>query len=109
MDSPVQAVQSDASAKCHFLNRLSPELRNHIYGLVLCNREREKVITLGGGTKIRALDVVEENQPALLCTCRQIRNEGIQMYYRFNRFNFTATTKDETALLPVIGWLKRIG
>jgi hypothetical protein len=108
MDSPAQVVQSDVAGKCYFLDKLSPELRNRIYELVLLKYGKTNAQP-ARLNKTSTVGIAGDKQPALLHTCRQIRSEGIAMYYRFNIFNFVTTTKDTTALLPVTKWMKRIG
>lgn len=58
----------------HFdLHGLPPELRNQIYHHILIKAE--------------PIDVTADfKQPALINTCRQIRSETIEMWYRGNRF-----------------------
>jgi hypothetical protein len=80
----------EAGAPCYFLDKLSPELRNRIYEYVLIERNSEE--------ERSAIDITKETQPGLLRTCRQCREEGSGMYYHFNWFGFTTTTKDEDAL-----------
>jgi hypothetical protein len=106
MEPPKEVVQFDAG-KCLFLYKLSPELRNNIYELVLVTSG--KATQADGKQTTTSVEIITETQPALLRTCRQIRSEGLAMYYHHNIFKFTTTTADATALLPIVKWMKRIG
>jgi hypothetical protein len=70
--------------KASMLLTLAPELRNRIWEFALVEDERIPVNVYkdGGWTHVR--------QPALLRTCRQIRDEAIGTWYTSNTFLFKA-------------------
>ncbi|KAK5680346.1 hypothetical protein LTS10_007273 [Elasticomyces elasticus] len=79
---------------CRLL-KLSAELRNSIYELVLLSDD--------------FIDIRTELQPALAKTCRQIREECIQIYYGRSRFEFVTANAQDDALDGITHWLERIG
>jgi hypothetical protein len=87
----VQPIEPPSSP----FGRLSPELRNQIYELVLL--------------EAAPIDIIAEQRPALLHTCPQLRQEALGLYYHQNAFTFTTTSTDENALRDITRWLKCIG
>ncbi|KAK4902799.1 hypothetical protein LTR27_000738 [Elasticomyces elasticus] len=77
------------------LLRLSAELRNGIYELVLLSED--------------SIDMRTESQPGLAKTCRQIRKECIQIYYGQSKFGFVTASTQDDALEGITQWLERIG
>ncbi|KAF7190633.1 hypothetical protein HII31_07792 [Pseudocercospora fuligena] len=73
-------------AECRLLD-LAPELRNRIYEYVLCDDD--------------CIEITKDNwmQPALLQTCKTIRNEGMGIYYCENRFDIRAVNFDCSIML----------
>ena len=69
------------------LLRLSGELRNKIYREVLVDQKSVKVTTTG------------VPEPAFLLTCKQIRREGMDVFYGENRFRIPAPRYDSTTLM----------
>ncbi|KAK4956837.1 hypothetical protein LTR10_006365 [Elasticomyces elasticus] len=74
---------------------MSAELRNNIYELVLLSED--------------TIDIRTESQPALAKTCRQIREECIQIYYSRSKFEFVTASARDDALDGIANWLGRIG
>lgn len=69
------------------LGKLSPELRNRIYHDVLV--DVEDIINQRPHRERLKLQLKYQWQaPALLQTCKQVRNEAIAMYYSLNIFRF---------------------
>lgn len=74
-----------AGGRCLFFE-LSAELRNEIYELALVSSDEIKI------TKETFA------QPALLCTCRQIRAEASKIYYVQNQFSTRISRLDASLL-----------
>ncbi|KAK5701152.1 hypothetical protein LTR17_022840 [Elasticomyces elasticus] len=74
---------------------MSAELRNSIYELVL--------------RSVESIDMRTESQPGLAKTCRQIREECIQIYYGQSKFEFVTASAQDDALDGITQWLERIG
>ncbi|KAK5715099.1 hypothetical protein LTR15_010515 [Elasticomyces elasticus] len=77
------------------LLKLSAELRNNIYELVLLSED--------------SIDIRTETQPAIARTCRQIREECIQIYYGQSKFEFVTASAQDDTLDDIAHWLERIG
>jgi hypothetical protein len=98
MDQPaLTKIQSQPQAHCSLM-KLPPEMRNMIYQWSLVHQ-----------TWNWAVDISTEQQPPLLRTCTQIRNEALKIYYYWNIFSFTTLSTDAQALQPITAWLGRIG
>ena len=70
------------------LRKLSPELRNAIYELVLLDEE--------------PINIAKERQPAITRVCRQVRQECIAMYYFHNKFSFCTKSRLDDSIDPLI-------
>ncbi|KAK5739298.1 hypothetical protein LTR17_005404 [Elasticomyces elasticus] len=93
---PARASQIMATdEKPCLLLKLSAELRNGIYELVLPTED--------------FIDIRMESQPAIARTCRQIREECIQIYYGRSNFEFVTASAQDDALDGMANWLERIG
>jgi hypothetical protein len=79
------------ASKCHFL-KLSPELLNTIYRLVLVS---------DNAIEVKVTDAPPMDPP-LLRTCRQIRREARGIYYQENTVNFTVLDYD---IRKIVAWL----
>lgn len=79
-----------ANTTRHLLT-LPPEIRNQIYQLVLVSEENIEI------SAARQISIPEE--PGLLRTCCQIRNEARPMYFLQNSFTFSVHNWDATLLL----------
>ncbi|KAK5125664.1 hypothetical protein LTR85_011938 [Meristemomyces frigidus] len=77
------------------LQKLSPELRNLVYELVVDDDID--------------INVILQRQPPLTLTCREVRSECLAMYYARNTFFFDTTSNDDTAFDGLVQWLERIG
>lgn len=80
---------------CPLLQKLSPELRNLIYVLVL--------------TEEQDVEITVNKQLGLAETCRQIRQECLAMYFSRNTFRALVVGGDCDALNHVKRWLSHIG
>ena len=74
-------MSASARDRCHFLE-LPPELRNHMYQLVVIDDDRINM-------RVRFWNAdgspnVQLRQPSLAATCRQIRAEALSMFYSCN-------------------------
>lgn len=67
---------------------IAPELRNHIYSYVVASQ-----------------DGISNAQPALFATCRQIRNEGLGLFYT----DHISVFNHDTAPNEVVAWTSAIG
>lgn len=76
------------------LGRLSPELRNRIYELALFE---QRPVSVSKNSWI---------EPALLRTCKQIREEAELLFYSTNDFTCVTNFQDENARC-LVRWLKR--
>ncbi|KAK5127973.1 hypothetical protein LTR85_005090 [Meristemomyces frigidus] len=76
--SKATSTSTETSPKKQYLLTIAPELRNRIYHEALKSPDRIRL-----STKEQPL------QPALLRTCRQIRQEAIGIYYNINRLEIT--------------------
>jgi len=76
------------------LLELAAELRNEIYSYVLNGQHDTKVSAYG-----------DDYHPALLRTCKQIRNEALPIWYATTTFIFQVTSEHTSG--PMI-WLDRI-
>ncbi|KAK4547558.1 hypothetical protein LTR36_000515 [Oleoguttula mirabilis] len=89
------AQQATAVEQTSFLRKLSPELRNMIYELVVDDDHE--------------IDITSEQQPALTRACRETRTESLAMYYALNTFCYETTSNDNAALDALAQWLRRTG
>ena len=72
------------------------ELRDEIYAAALTTQDIVSVIDAEG---------YKQSQPALLRTCRQIRQEALPVYYSSNSFRVVIQDNDT---LPAITWLQSL-
>lgn len=104
-------IATTTAAQQSLLLSLPPELRNRIYELVLIDEEfiplrqdseDTKAVTRAGQRVRKPLVETTIEEPPLLQSCRQIRNEAIQIYYARNTFVCESTTR-------LVHWLGKLG
>ncbi|KAK3719148.1 hypothetical protein LTR37_004712 [Vermiconidia calcicola] len=83
------------------LAKLPAELRNRIYLLALRNEQPIIVVVRSGGRPQEAYRRLYElrTPQALTLTCKQIRNESINMFYSANAFDIRTSTKQAALCL----------
>ena len=92
---------STASTACDeqhaagLFSKLSAELRNKIYELVLIGNQ--------------PIDLSTQSQPNLSGTCKLIRSECLPMYFGSNKFEYSTTSGGHSGFQGLMIWLKRIG
>lgn len=62
------------------LNKLSPEIRNIIYGLVFTTDDKVYGARLAQGTNY------DDVQPSLTRVCKQVRSEHLAIFYASSKF-----------------------
>lgn len=90
LDTPPQGVA------CPLLE-LPAELRNEIYGLVLCKNDRIVVSSAG------------YEREGLLSVCKQVRQEALKIYYYENKFVVEVHKWNSDNLLAFEKVLRRLG
>lgn len=79
------------------MRKLSPELRNPIYEMVLIESASIDICRM-------------QQQPGLTRTCRELRVESVSMYYFRNSFLYTTKSQDgDKGLDRLISWFMHIG
>ena len=91
-----QTIASETVMEDSPLQRLPPELRNHIFKLALT-----------ADRPIKLEDLHEKT--ALIRTCKQIRQEGSAIFYMCNRFSFIFVQDTEDAVAKLCVFLRRLG
>jgi hypothetical protein len=89
---PSSSMAAAPSSSCGFFD-LPPELRNWTYELVLI---KEDVIEVSGSQPSRA--------PALVQVNRQIRTQGLQLYYSTNILKY-----ENMSIYYLVRWVRSIG
>lgn len=81
---PTTHEPASASSKCHLLS-LPPEVRNEIYKLAVAESE---IIFINGLKPGNKRSTYSEQEPGLLRTCHEIRNDALGIYSGLNCFKF---------------------
>ena len=81
--------------------RLTPELRNRLYEMILVKPEVIDFTDSGDHTELRTA----VQHPALTRTCRQIRTESLAIFYELNTF----LTDSQYCFCGTQSWIQVIG